>query len=308
MIPTKQYLLTLILLISMSVFYLQAHAQISVKTIAYWDLNESYDFYGSYQRYQVTNGDTIYSNDVTYDITVKVIDSTATSYDVLWKYSNFDIKTGDALIQAKYADIDSVSLVIRTDELGTYESLIEWQELTAMYQSIQALQNQNDEGLTLGEEIKSSIISSNEIDTSFLESNAMHDIIAYLNFHGAQYDLGERYEGIEELRNNLGGDPFKTEFQVWLSDIDSEEYNYIMRSYSAVDTTTLTDATYEYLKGLAALSEDDFPEREDFPAVSNETYISNRIHSSGWVTYSIYTREVQAQDIITIEEYIIGMK
>lgn len=68
----KFKLVTLLLLS----IYTSLYAQISVQAIGYWDLNETYDYKGTYQKYKVIDKDTVFEADMSYDVTVKVIDST----------------------------------------------------------------------------------------------------------------------------------------------------------------------------------------------------------------------------------------
>ena len=51
------------------------------------------------------------------------------------------------------------------------------------------------------------------------------------------------------------------------------------------------------------------PERKDFPSLTNETYTASRIHGeTGWIIYSIETKEVKAEETTNIEERIIEIK
>ena len=49
------------------------------------------------------------------------------------------------------------------------------------------------------------------------------------------------------------------------------------------------------------------PKREDMPAVSNDTYTASRIHGSGWIVYSVVTKETKAEGQTNIEEQIIEL-
>ena len=60
-------------------------SQISVQAVGYWDMNEKYEYKGSYQKYKVTGKDTVFESDMTYDVIVKITDSTNNIYNVLYR-------------------------------------------------------------------------------------------------------------------------------------------------------------------------------------------------------------------------------
>jgi hypothetical protein len=54
---------------------------------------------------------------------------------------------------------------------------------------------------------------------------------------------------------------------------------------------------------------DAFPPRNEFPSLTNKTNTASRIHGeTGWVIYSIVTKEITAEETTNIEEIIIEIK
>ena len=98
--------------------------------------------------------------------------------------------------------------------------------------------------------------------------------------------------------NNYGGEPFDTEINVWLDEIDSENNNFILRSYQKIDSIQLKKAITKFLK---------LPDHQ-VPEITHESFIANRIHGTGWTTYSILTKEVTSENSKNVEEFIINMK
>lgn len=75
--------------------------------------------------------------------------------------------------------------------------------------------------------------------------------------------------------------------------------------WQIINSSQLTDATYEYLTQMVSSMNGQLPKREDFPLLTNETRTATRIHGSGWIIYSIETKEVMAEDSKQIIERII---
>lgn len=288
----KSFLLSLFLLL---LFY-QSNAQISVQTIGYWDKNESYEFEGSYKNYRVTGKDTIYKSDMTYDVQVNIKDSTADAYQVEWLYKNHQFLRGDKMAELISDPNDSVKIVFTTDELGAFNDVLNMDELLLYYKNkFETLERENKDV-----EFKT-ILKAMKIkfeDQNFIKNNAYKDLLTYYFFHGAKYDLNEEYSGNLQTGNNFGGASFDTDISIWLDEIDEENNTYVMRSYQKIDSIQLKKSVAKQLKMPI----------EEVPELSNETYIANRIHGSGWTTYMISTKTVESNGVKNIEEYILQMK
>lgn len=184
---------------------------------------------------------------------------------------------------------DSISIKFKTDELGAFKKALNLDELLLFYK------NKFDKIIakTTSPELKKKFN-----DLNFIKQNSYKYLLNFYTFHGAKYDLKKDYKGKMKTGNNYGGAPFDTDVNVWLDEIDSENNNFIMRSYQKLDSIQLKKAISKFLK----LSEDNVPE------ITHETYIANRIHGTGWTTYSILTKEVKSENSKNVEEFILNMK
>jgi hypothetical protein len=141
-----------------------------------------------------------------------------------------------------------------------------------------------------------------------IEANAIKDALQFYTFHGAKYTLGEKLTGKVQLMNNFGGKPFDTELSVSLDEIDQENDIALIRMYQNIDSQQLTDATYAYLKTVAPAGKP-MPAKDKFPLLTNETWTASQIHGgSGWVIYSIETKQTMAEGIVNVEERTIELK
>lgn len=271
-------------------------SQISVQAVGYWDMNEKYEYKGSYQKYKVTGKDTVFESDMTYDVIVKITDSTSSSYKVEWLYKNHTFKRGNKIAQLISNPNDSVKVEFITDELGAFKEVLNMEELLSFYyKKFKTLIKKAED-----KELKKilNLVNNQFKNENFIKNNSYKDLLNFYTFHGAKYDLKKDYEAKMKTGNNYGGESFDTDVTVWLDEIDSENNNFVMRSYQKVDSIQLKNAVSKYLK--ASINK--------IPEITNETYIANRIHGTGWTTYSIVTREVKSENSKNVEEYIIELK
>ena len=75
-----------------------------------------------------------------------------------------------------------------------------------------------------------------------------------------------------------------------------------------VNSEQLTNETFKYLKKIGTFG-NTIPDRKDFPSITNETYTASRIDGdTGWIIYSLESKEVKAEESTNIEERIIEIK
>lgn len=103
-----------------------------VTTIGYWKV-------GQKARYTVTSKDIAYKSnsdkikketESKYTIEIKVVDSTATSYDFELRYLDFEVKEDEDKFLSKLTNLQLESVIkYRTDELGIFDTILNLSEL-----------------------------------------------------------------------------------------------------------------------------------------------------------------------------------
>ena len=68
------------------------------------------------------------------------------------------------------------------------------------------------------------------------------------------------------------------------------------------------DEFWAYMVKMAENMKVEKPKRSDLKDLKNEILIASRIHSSGWIVYSIKTTTINSGDITNIEECEIEIK
>ncbi|WP_298763117.1 hypothetical protein [uncultured Polaribacter sp.] len=287
-------------------------SQISVKdstvqVIGYWANLEQQSYDISLEKLKLKGTDTISREYTSYEVDLKIIDSTANSYTTEWYYKNYKVETDSEIAKKINALASDIAVQIKTDEFGTFMEVVNWESIKEYQLKV------TDQ---LKEELKDVPNINNIIDNVMknfnskeaIEANAIKDAIQFYSFHGIKYTLNEKVKGNITLRNNFGGKPFDAAISYSLDEINEEDGNAVIRMKQVVNSEQLTNETYKFLKKVSAFGKN-MPNREDFPPLTNETYTASRIHGeTGWVIYSIETKEVKAEGTTKIEERIIEIK
>ncbi|MBL7925141.1 MAG: hypothetical protein JNL88_13145 [Bacteroidia bacterium] len=201
-----------------------------------------------------------------------------------------------------------MSVIIKTDEMGAFKEVKNWKELKAEMDRCLGLVKKELKDLPNIDELVrqvSNVYTSKEA----IESVAIKDIQQFYTYHGGKYTLGEEVKGQIKLPNLYGGEPFDAEVTLQMDEINFEDENAIIRMWQTADSKQLTAATYEYLSKMAKASGVKSPSQEEIPPLQNQTMVASRLHGpSGWVIYSLETKEVSAENVTNVEERIIEIK
>lgn len=279
----------------------------TVQVVGYWANEDKQSFNVSLEKYKVNGADTSARELIRYEVDITIRDSTASNYVIEWYYKNFDIQTDNPLVQKIAAIAEDMPVLIRTDEFGVVQEVVNWEEVREYMQKATRVLQQELKDMPNAELIIGQVMNTYTTKEA-IEANAIKDVQQFYTFHGAKYKLGESLTGEMQLMNNFGGEPFDTELTVLLEEINEAEDNALISMHQVVNARQLTDATYAFLQQTGSLG-NQLPAREQFPTIANEIWTASIIHGgSGWTVYSIETKQVSAENTTTIEERIIELK
>ena len=304
---TKLLIFGTIFLLSSSLFGQISAKDSTVQVIGYWAKQETQSYNVSYEKFKIKSKDTISRELMKYEVDIKIIDSTENSYTIEWFYKNYSIDTENELVRKLTSIANDISVKIKTDEFGAFIEIVNWEDVRDYLSKVTESLKDELKAVPNYKKIIADVMSIYATKES-IEANAIKDAIQFYHFHGLKYNLGEELEGELETANNYGGKPFETDVRFSLDEINEIDGNSIIRSNYVINSKQLTDATYTYLKNTGTFG-DKFPPRNEFPSLTNETNTASRIHGeSGWIIYSIETKEITAEETTNIEERIITIK
>jgi hypothetical protein len=294
-------------LLSLSIFGQISAKDSTVQVIGYWAKQETQSYNVSYEKFKIKSKDTISRELMRYEVDIKIIDSTENSYTIEWFYKNYTIDTENELVRKLTSIANDISVKIKTDEYGAFIEIVNWEDVRDYLAKVTEKLKTELKDVPNYKEIIANVMSIYSTKES-IEANAIKDALQFYQFHGVKYSLGEELKGILETSNNLGGKPFETDVRFSLDEINEIDGNSIFRSNQVINSKQLTDATYKHLKMLGTFGTK-IPPRNEFPSLTNETNTASRIHGeSGWIIYSIETKEITAEETTNIEERVIEIK
>ncbi len=299
-------ILAFIILILMSV---RLHSQINLndstaQVIGYWDKDEKQSYVVTQEKYKIKGSDTTSREVYKYVVDISVVDSTADSYVIDWFYRDHEFHSENELLNKLSSIMEDVTVRVKTNELGVFQEVLNWEDVRECIFKGTRLLAQETKNIPNMDLLIRQLENTYSTKAS-IELGAISEMQQFYTFHGAKYEFGQEYNADMKVANLYGGEPFDTKVTVWLDEINSEDNNFILRMIQVVDPEQLTAAVFDYLTKMAETLKIDVPKREDIPQVSNETYTASRIHGSGWIIYSVETKETKADGETGVEERII---
>ena len=279
----------------------------TAQVIGYWDKGEKQTYTITQEKLSIAGSDTASREFCKYAVDITIVDSTASSYLINWTYRDYEVRSDNELIQKLTSMLEDITVRIRTDELGAFQEVINWKEVRDyIYKGTKLLKKETKDIPNMEKPIEQieKLYSTKES----IQLGAVKEMQQYYTFHSGSYKLGEEYTAEMKLDNLLWPEPFDANITVWLDELNPDENNFIIQMYQQVDSTQLTNVTYDYLSKIAETLKKPVPKREDMISLTNDTWVSSRIHESGWVIYSIETKEVKTKDVLSVEERIIEIQ
>ena len=303
----KLQILGLSILLSVGAFGQINMNDSTAQVVGYWNKDEKQSYIITQEKIKIKNSDTTSREFYTYAVDITIVDSTANSYIIDWFYRDYEIQSDNELKQKLSSIAEDMTVRIRTDELGTFQEVINWKEVRDyILKGAKMLKKETKSIPNMDKVIKQleGVYSTKQS----IELGAVKEMQQYYTFHGAKYELGEEYNADMQAANLYGGDPFDTKVTVWLDELNIDDNNFIIRMQQTVDSEQLTNAAFDYLVNMAETMKSPAPKKEDIPSLTNDIRTASRIHGSGWIVYSIETKEVKAEGVTNIETRIIEIQ
>ena len=304
----KFVIIGLTLLLTAKVFGQINMTDSTVQVIGYWDNKEKQTYIITTEKYKVRGLDTTTREVMKYEVDVTIKDSTATSYTIEWFYKNFNTTSDNQFVKKLISISQDMSVLIKTDEMGAFVEVVNWKEVRDFIKKTTTILQNEFKEIPKIEKIINQIVSM-FLTKEAIESAAIKDIQQFYTYHGGKYKLSEEATGQMKIPNLYGGAPFDAELRVKLDEINIDDANSIIRMWQSVNSKQLTDASYKFIKEMTKKMGTKPPKRDEIPPLQNETRSVSRIHGpTGWIIYSVETKEVSADNAISFEERTIELK
>jgi len=213
----------------------------SVSFVSYWSIGDSYDFKVKKIEQRWKEGKQVKNKESQYLANFTVIDSTASSYTISWKYENELINNYDfpKELKEKFADYELTDIRYKTTELGEFVEIINWKEISEKTKSmiddvvdvLGADDKTKKEALKKAMEVFKNMYSSKEgIEQLVLKE------LQYFHFPlGYEFEINEPLTYVDNLPSMIGGEPIKSNSKIYIKEVDRTEDFCVLKHEMRLD-------------------------------------------------------------------------
>ena len=206
--------------------HLFAQSDSTVSFVAYWHKGETQKYKVIKKKLTNRNGKQTQNEVNSYLTSFTVLDSTATSYLVEYKYENTLFNSSPELTQQMSSLGDKyryLTVKYKTDELGAFQGIENWKEVGNMMNDIFTLVIKNTESskkIDLEKAMKpmKEMYSSKE----GIERLVFKELQSFHSPYGGEFSLADTIRYEDMLPNLVGGDPIRANALLYFNPIDYE--------------------------------------------------------------------------------------
>ena len=305
----------------------------SAQVVGWWNIGDTQTYRITSEGIDFADGELLSRSVTRYSVTITIIDYTDYYYLINWYYHDFEIYNDDEeLLKMLLAIPRNKTLTVRTNVLGTFIEIVNWEELRDHvrkgFEIINQMENENPLNQDLLEEFPDffNLRFAQAIDMYSTRENleaTQREITTFYFFHGSQFNLGERHITTVEQPNLLGGASDAT-MTFWLSEIYLEHGMFLMQMHQKTNPKELAINALLNAKHLIEVemrpliergeaTEDDLKEALEEIAntdieIRHEVQLNSIIHNSGWLIHSTRTQENIIGDTMQVRTLTIELQ
>ena len=274
--------------------------------IAHWKMNEMQSYKVSSTSNTTEGSKIISSETILYDLSVKVLDSTQVGYILEWTRKNYKVTSDNDFEKTLIRITEDLPFWIRTDEFGSSIQVLNWEDVgNEIKKRAEVIKEANKDFPERIKRINKIIRQSSSKE--LVEVSMILDAQQFFAFHGAKYKFDERIDLKVKVPNNFGGDPLDANSTLMMDQVNLAQGTFIIRSSQRINPQQLTAVTYDYLSSLNMVGAE-LPPFEEFPTITKLNWGGAEIHgNSGWVVYSVETKQTNNDEVVTVEERTIEL-
>ena len=277
----------------------QAITDSTIAMIAFWEMNDErvYEFVETEEKLKKGVKTLKKSN---YDLTMTILDSSATNYRVKWQYDNHEIDYEMEAMEKEILEIcGNIPVEYRTNELGAFETIVNWEEMkTKIDEAFTTVINKE----ALPDSIK---LGLTNMITSMFSSEAQVNFWARdLNFfhylYGASLHRTQPFEGVKNYTNPFIKTTMPGTQRVEVVAVDEENWIAKIKVTSGIDgdqaKALMIDFVKKNMKELGIENEEEIKE-EELPNYSVEetmNYIYNI--ETGYILKGFYSKMTRVNE------------
>ncbi len=265
----------------------------SATFVAYWNNGDEKKYHISRTEEKFSDGEATKITSSSYDVLLKVLDSTDNGFQMEWTYLNMKTGGQGPLATALAQMNEGLKVIYTVDEMGTFGEVKNIKEIQEyIIRSFRAIKNssKNDTGVrAMLQELEKTLQSRVAI-----ENVVIKDIQLFHVPYGAEYYTTQKMQREVELPNALGGAPFPASLTFELSKLNPESDYAQMVMNQEIDKVKGMAAIRDFVMKLVS-SNGTKVENNDLPSqidIKDHTEF-DIVLSSGWLSKIHYKRIVK---------------
>lgn len=296
----KIYLAVIVLLFSLTVKSQINPADSTVQVVAYWNKNETQTFELRHTKSKIKGNDTLITSNISYKADVTVLDSTATSYTIQWKYRDYIVENmeNNVTMAAFIKIYNGLTVEYKTDELGSFTELLNWEEI----------KKHNDEAFELLKKELNPTLSQTILTTLMekfstkeaVNAYSLKDIQLFHGFFGLAVKQGEMIEQKVQQEQPFNNKPVNTLITLSLEEIDFEEGTYIIKYWEDFESEGVKVLLKDLFTEILGDQKDKYKD-DTIKSIALTDYCGVNMHESGWPIQIHYERLVSIENTEALE-------
>lgn len=266
----------------------------SVQIITYWDKNEAHTYSFIAETAEVKGTDTIVTESIKYMVDITVLDSTASSYTVQWKYRDYVIESKNP-VTAKLAKLnEGLTLKFKTNEMGSFMELLNWTDVKQFNQNALKVLEKEKDATQLQNFM--AMFRDKYSSKEAIERHSMKDVQQFHDFYGIAVKLNEPINETVTEQNPITNQDLVSTITVSLAEIDAENSSYLVGSTQQFDETSAGQIIRSMLAGM-------FTSEQLSKLQKVDIFDSNAVemHNSGWPLSMYFERQLNIEGRARIE-------
>ena len=298
----------------------QPREQVTVQVAGSWNIGDTKTYRVTIERTDSHRGETEHWQINRHKVTITIIDSTDDYYIIDWHNHDFEFYSNDVdWMNVMRKNLTDGNYIIRTNRLGTFEKLVNWEEIRERafenHERVKQMRKSNAKYADLLDYLDyldsfyahlNEMFSKQEV----IEARWIDEVRQFFMFHGGQFNLGRRNRttSIVQQPNIWGFELVDATRSIWIEEIDAENETFLVRMHQKSNPRQLLNATIRTFQHNLELemrpliergeeTEEELKEYLSWLANMNtrfryEIEINSTIHNSGWLIHSVQTQEV----------------
>ncbi|WP_258099604.1 hypothetical protein [Marinoscillum pacificum] len=280
-----------------------------VSIMSYWNVEDTLDFQYNRSRHAFEDTSSLY--DVTWNIQLVVTDSTDDSYTLDWYYKDFtsEIRSNgeimDELAEEVLQKMKGLRIKYRTNELGTFTTIINWKEIRPILNKIYVYQYQKLGTTQYGTQMQNDFSRTKSIyidQSAFEASHLMREIQQFHYLYGVLVTEGEVQQFQMEQQSPLTNGSIPVDVSLQLSKLDKVAAVgeiTIKQKFGEEAIEILINATKDRFRQIGR----EIPEDVDVPLIDiTEEYKFKYDLNSGWPIEISHIKETKSEYSHSVDE------